>query len=78
MHYHVMTGRKFTDLNIDEVVRESIYHAAHFLKAKPISSGKYSVVFSQRFGMNFSGNFQSIFSAKKCDRKDESLVRETR
>ena len=24
MHYHVMTGRKFSDLNVDEVVKESI------------------------------------------------------
>lgn len=69
MHYHVMTGRKFTDLNIDEVVRESIYHAAHFLKAKPISSGKYSVVFSPEIWHELFGNFQSIFSAKSAIEK---------
>lgn len=69
MHYHVMIGRKFSDLKVDEVVKESIYHAAHFLKAKPISSGKYSVVFTPEIWHNLFGNFQAVFSAKSAIEK---------
>ena len=69
MHYHVMTGRKFSDLKVDEVVKESIYHAAHFLKAKPISSGNYSVVFTPEIWHSLFGNFQSTFSAKSAIEK---------
>jgi PmbA protein len=69
MHYHVMTGRKFSDLNVKEVVDESIYHAAHFLKAKPIASGKYAVVFTPEIWHSLFGNFQSTYSAKRVIEK---------
>lgn len=64
MHYHVMIGRKFSDLNVKSVVDESIYHAGHFLKAKPIASGKYSIVFAPEIWHSLFGNFQSVYSAK--------------
>lgn len=64
MHYHVMVGRRFADLNVKTVVDESIYHAANFLKAKSIASGKYNVVFTPEIWHSLFGNFQSVYSAK--------------
>jgi PmbA protein len=69
LHYHGMIGRKFSDLKVDHVVKQSIYHAAHFLKAKPISSGKYSVVFIPEVLHSLFGNFRSTFSAKSAIEK---------
>lgn len=64
MHYDVMIARRFQDLNLAKIVNESVLHAANFLTAKSIPSGKYDVVFSPEIWHQLFGNFQSVYSAK--------------
>ncbi|MDD0852903.1 TldD/PmbA family protein [Halobacteriovorax sp. GB3] len=62
--YEGSVKRNFSDLDIDHLVDESIFHASEFLKGEQVETGKYNIVFSPRTFSSFFGVFSNIFSAE--------------
>lgn len=64
MHYHGVMGRKISDLSIESCVQESLHHASEWLKAKPLSTGSYDIMFTTDALSEFLGCFGNIYSGK--------------
>jgi PmbA protein len=64
MHYAYVQARNLTALNIEQCIEESLEHASNWLTAKPVSTGRYDVVFSTETLSEIIGVFSSNFSAK--------------
>lgn len=63
-HYLSDTNAKFNDLDIEKCINESIYGAKYLLSANPISSGKYSVMWSLDLLEDLFDSFMLAFSAR--------------
>jgi PmbA protein len=64
MHYHASIGRKFSDLNLKDVVDVSYFHADKLLGAKPIETGDYDIIFTTDELSDLFACFSGLFSAK--------------
>lgn len=64
MHYEGIKGRVFKDLNYHWLIDETLSKANLLLKAKPIPTGKYDVIFYTSLLDEFLVHFISIFSGK--------------
>lgn len=53
-------------LNLDQCVDECLEHAANWLEAKPVATGKYDVIFDTDTLSEILGAFSSCFSAKEA------------
>ncbi|MFT6633199.1 MAG: PmbA protein [Bacteriovoracaceae bacterium] len=74
MHYHGVIGRKLSDLNVDECVTESLTHASEWMKAKPLSTGNYDIIFELDAFSEILGCFSSIFSGKGAMEKTNPFL----
>lgn len=74
MHYHGVIGRKLSDLNVDECVSESLTHASEWMKAKPLSTGNYDIIFELDAFSEILGCFSSIFSGKGAMEKTNPFL----
>ena len=66
MHYHVSVGRTFKDLNLQEVVDESYFHADKLLGAGPIETGHYDVIFTPDELSDLFGCFSGLLSGRSA------------
>lgn len=64
MHYHSSMGRKLADLNLEECVSESLFHAGELLKATSLKTGHYDIIFIPDTFESVFGCFSNIFSGK--------------
>lgn len=64
MHYHGVMGTQLKTLNFEECVAESLEHASQWLKAGPVTTGHYDIVFTPDQFVSVFGCFGNIFSAK--------------
>jgi PmbA protein len=64
MHFHGVISRTLKDLDLEACVSESLEHAANWLKAKPVKTGKYDIIFTHDQFVAVFQCFQNIFSAK--------------
>lgn len=64
MHYHASQGRKMLELDKESCINESITHAKEWLRAKPLATGNYDVVFTLDTFAEVFGCFSNIFSGK--------------
>jgi PmbA protein len=69
MHYHSSIGRKLGDLNLEECVTESLFHASELLKATPLKTGNYDIIFAHDIFESVFGCFSNIFSGKAAMEK---------
>lgn len=74
MHYHGTIGRKLSDLNVDDCVTESLTHASEWMKAKPLSTGNYDIIFELDAFSEILGCFSSIFSGKGAMEKTNPFL----
>ncbi len=66
MFYHYQVGRTFSDLNREELVKETVKHTSNFLEGKSISTGKYDIVFSIDILSDVFGCFSNLFSGRRA------------
>lgn len=64
MHYESSMARTFKDLDLEWVLDETLKKANLLLKAKPIPTGKYDVIFETDLLAEFLSIFIGIFSGK--------------
>lgn len=64
MYYESLNGRVFKELDLDWVVNETLSKANLLLKAKPIATGKYDVIFEPDLLSDFLSTFTGFFSGK--------------
>ena len=64
MHYHGTIGRKLKDLDVSKCVDESLLHASEWLKAKPLKTDHYDIIFELDAFSEILGCFSNIFSGK--------------
>lgn len=64
MHYHGVMGSKLKDLDLDACVNESLEHASNWLKAQPVKTGSYDVIFTPEEFVDVFYCFSNMFSAK--------------
>lgn len=64
MHYHGVMGTNLKSLNFEECVAESLEHATQWLKAEPVKTGHYDIIFTPDQFVSVFGCFGNIFSAK--------------
>jgi PmbA protein len=74
MHYHGVMGRKLSDLNVDVCVTESLTHASEWMKAKPLSTGNYDIIFELDAFSEILSCFSSIFSGKGAMEKTNPFL----
>lgn len=69
MHYSSMQGRDLTKLNLEAAIEESLEHSINWLKAAPVATGSYDVIFHTEVLASLLGAFSSCFSAKAAINK---------
>lgn len=62
-------AHRFSELNWKKVTENALFHAQHILTEKPISTGKYQVMFTTDAFSSLLGVFSGIFSAKSAKDK---------
>lgn len=65
-YYDFHTAHTFNELQWDKVINTSLYHAAQILKEKPLSTGKYPVMFTADCLKDLIGCFGNFYSAKSA------------
>lgn len=66
MFYHYQVGRTFSELNKDELIKETVKHTSNFLEGKSIKTGKYDIVFSADLLSDVFGCFSNLFSGRRA------------
>lgn len=69
MHYHSSMARNMADLDKEECIKESLEHASEWIKAMPLRTGEYDVIFTPDAFASVFGCFSNIFSAKAAMEK---------
>ncbi|MBC7428586.1 MAG: TldD/PmbA family protein [Bacteriovorax sp.] len=69
MHYSSMQERSLAMMNLNQCIEETLEHAVSWLKAAPVATGKYDVVFDTNVLSEILGAFSSCFSAKEAIEK---------
>lgn len=64
MHYAPMQGRDLFTLDLEGSIEECLEHSINWLKAAPVATGSYDVIFHTEVLSNLMGAFSSCFSAK--------------
>lgn len=64
MHYHSSIARNLNSLDKEKCITESLEHARQWLKAGPLRTGEYDVIFSPDMFKSVFGCFSNIFSGK--------------
>jgi PmbA protein len=65
--------RSFQDFNSNYMAKKAVERALELLGAKPIQSGKYPIVFSNRISGSILGMFFSVFSAEMVQKGQSRL-----
>lgn len=66
MHYESACALKFSDLNWNKCVDESLIHAKEWLKGESLTSGKYDIIFTIDCLSSIFGCFEGIYSGKRA------------
>ncbi|MEX0798593.1 MAG: TldD/PmbA family protein [Bacteriovoracaceae bacterium] len=74
MYYHGTIGKHFNQLDWRKCVEESFQHSINWLKAEPLKTGSYDVIFSSDEFQSLFGAFRGVFSAKKAQEKSHPLI----
>lgn len=69
MHYSPMQERSLNKMDLNQCIEETLEHAVNWLQAKPVTTGKYDVVFDTQVLSEILGAFSSCFSAKEAIEK---------
>ncbi len=64
MNYYGTQARKFSDLDFEKCISESLEHASNWLGAKPVATGSYDIIFHTDELESIFNCFSGIFSAK--------------
>ncbi len=64
MHYKGISGRTFSDLNVESIANHSYEVAKGLFEAGPLETGKYDVIFTTDCLQDFLGCFSVIYSGK--------------
>ena len=68
-HYSTMQSRDLKKLDLEVAIDECLEHSINWLKAAPINTGKYDVIFHTNVLSNLMSAFTSCFSAKAAINK---------
>ena len=69
MHYAPFYAKDFHKLDLNQCVEECLEHSINWLKAKPVASGKYDVIFDTDTLAQMMNVFSNFFSAKDAIEK---------
>ncbi len=69
MHYSPMQERTLAQMDLNQCIEETLEHAVSWLQARPVSTGKYDVIFDTQVLSEIMGAFSSCFSAKEAIEK---------
>lgn len=69
MHYASILGKELKHLDINECIEEALEHSVNWLQAKPVTSGKYEVIFNTETLADLMNVFSNYFSAKDAIEK---------
>ncbi|MFZ4714607.1 MAG: TldD/PmbA family protein [Bacteriovoracaceae bacterium] len=64
MFYESSTARKFKEMKVEWVLGECLSKASLLLEAKPLSTGRYDIIFDQDVLKSFLGAYQGVLSGK--------------
>jgi PmbA protein len=69
MHYSQMQERTLAKMDLNACIEDTLEHAINWMNAKPVTTGKYDVVFNINVLSKILGAFSGCFSAKEAIEK---------